>query len=862
MIGKVVSHYRILQKMGGGGMGVVYKAEDLKLRRTVALKFLAPELTRDDDAKKRFLHEAQAASALDHPNICGIHEIDETPEGQLFIAMTCYDGESLKDRIARRRIDVEEAFQIAFAVAQGLGCAHASGIIHRDIKPANVMITSDGFVKIIDFGLSKLLGRSRVTGSGTTLGTVAYMSPEQARSEEVDLRADLWALGAVLYEMLTGRLPFRGEIDQAVVYSILNEALEPIRNLRPEVPEACVAIVEKCLAKDPKDRYQSADEFSQAVHDAARALGWGESFTTGGVRAVSVVRPAERRRRVRPVFLVAAAAVLVMALLTWRPWEGSSPYSTEIRLAVIPLDRVGDTPSQALVDGLSQAVSVEFDRASRHHHSMWVMPFARVLEDRPSDSERVASAFGVNRVVSGVVQKYRSGYRLSLSMSDATRMTEIASRSVLFSLDSLQVLPAQIGRAVTGMLGMPAHDETLETIVGPWPDSAPACRGLLEGMGYCQRYANTASLDSAYAVLGRTADTEPESAAVLAALGYCHYARFYASRDMAELEAAEPLLSRAVELDSTYEAACLYRARVLAALGRQDEAITLLRRVIARSPSGIDAYQDLGSVFTQQQRYGEAEAVYKDLVAVHEDYFHGHWRLGWLYSVMDRPALEASAQERAHELAPDDFRTLNSLGICYSESGNWKSARECWERAFLIRPSCANSSNIGLMMYYEGRFADSARYYKYALEYCDTTDYVYWGNLAGALYWADGMHDEGVDAYHKSIRLAEARLAETPDDEITIARLADFYAMVGDDANARRMIDLSSGADGMEVYFRIACAYASLGDNARAIDFIGKAVRDQYPVHEIEREPLFRDLVKDPSLRAVLETAQEDQSTR
>ncbi|MDH5626929.1 MAG: serine/threonine protein kinase, partial [Candidatus Krumholzibacteria bacterium] len=286
MIGHIVSHYRVLQKLGGGGMGVVYKAEDLKLRRTVALKFLAPELTRDEDAKKRFLHEAQAASALDHPNICSVHEIDETPEGQLFIAMTCYDGESLKERIARRGLDVEEAFQIAFAAAQGLGRAHASNIIHRDIKPGNIMITADGFVKIIDFGLSKLIGRSRVTGSGTTLGTAAYMSPEQARSEEVDGRTDIWSLGAVLYEMLTGRVPFRGEIDQAVVYSILNETPEPIRKLKPDVPDACVAIVDKCLSKDPEKRYQSAEDFCVAVFEAGKKLGWGDSFATGGVRAV------------------------------------------------------------------------------------------------------------------------------------------------------------------------------------------------------------------------------------------------------------------------------------------------------------------------------------------------------------------------------------------------------------------------------------------------------------------------------------------------------------------------------------------------------------------------------------------------
>lgn len=216
MIDKIVSHYKITEKLGGGGMGVVYKARDLKLDRFVALKFLPPHLSSDENAKKRFIQEAKAASALDHPNICTIYEIDETSDSQMFIAMACYDGETLKKKIERGPLDLPAAVEYAIQTAQALVKAHSSGIIHRDIKPANIMVTGEGTVKVVDFGLAKLGSDVKMTGSGVTLGTAAYMSPEQLRGEVADHRADIWALGVVLYEMLCGRTPFAGDYPQAL----------------------------------------------------------------------------------------------------------------------------------------------------------------------------------------------------------------------------------------------------------------------------------------------------------------------------------------------------------------------------------------------------------------------------------------------------------------------------------------------------------------------------------------------------------------------------------------------------------------------------------------------------------------------
>ncbi|MBN2030638.1 PD40 domain-containing protein [bacterium] len=280
MIDKTISHYRILEELGRGGMGIIYKAEDTKLKRIVALKFLPPELTRDPEAKERFVQEAQAASAFDHPNICNIHEIDETADGQLFIAMASYEGESLKKKIERGPLTLEESVDIAMQVTNGLTKAHERGIVHRDVKPANIFITRDNMIKILDFGLAKLRGQTKLTKAGTTLGTASYMSPQQARGQEVDHRTDIWSLGVVLYEMLTGHLPFHGEYEAAIVYSIVNEEPESAQKYRPNISSELLHILNRSLEKNPEERYQNVHDIvidlkrvkKEIVHVSHRAL--------------------------------------------------------------------------------------------------------------------------------------------------------------------------------------------------------------------------------------------------------------------------------------------------------------------------------------------------------------------------------------------------------------------------------------------------------------------------------------------------------------------------------------------------------------------------------------------------------------
>ncbi|UCH83208.1 MAG: serine/threonine-protein kinase, partial [Candidatus Latescibacterota bacterium] len=302
MIGKTIAHYKILERLGEGGMGVVYKAEDTKLKRDVALKFLPPEMTREPDAKERFIQEAQAASALDHSNICTIYEVNETGDGRMYIAMACYSGQTLKEKIAAGPLAVDEAVDFAGQIARGLGKAHEKGIVHRDVKPANIFVTDDGEVKIVDFGLAKLAGQARLTKTGTTVGTVAYMSPEQARGEDVDHRADIWSLGVVLYEMLTGRPPFQGGHEQAVIYSIVHHEPAPMSQLRSGIPPGLQDVVTRAIQKERGSRYDSMTAFgkdlSRSTHKTAE--------TPGSADAGS------RMRKYIPYAILVAAFVVIL----------------------------------------------------------------------------------------------------------------------------------------------------------------------------------------------------------------------------------------------------------------------------------------------------------------------------------------------------------------------------------------------------------------------------------------------------------------------------------------------------------------------------------------------------------------------
>ncbi len=318
MIGETISHYKILEKIGEGGMGIVYKAEDMKLKRIVALKFLPSNALGTEEEKARFIREAQAAASLNHPNIATIYEIDEV-EGEIFIAMEYIDGQTLKEKINSGPLKIKEAVKIACQVADGLNAAHEKGITHRDIKSANVMLTEKGQAKIMDFGLAKMAARTGLTKEGTTLGTIAYMSPEQSRGEHVDHRSDIWSLGVVLYEMVSGQLPFKGEYETAMVYSILSVDPEPLTALRTGVPIALDGIAAKAMAKEPDARYQHVDELPVDLKAIdLKSIDTSKILTTT-ITEKTVPQPSRWRRAVpwKIVVPMLVVSTIITAVAVW-----------------------------------------------------------------------------------------------------------------------------------------------------------------------------------------------------------------------------------------------------------------------------------------------------------------------------------------------------------------------------------------------------------------------------------------------------------------------------------------------------------------------------------------------------------------
>ena len=420
----IAGKYSILEEIGHGGMGVVYKADDIKLKRSVALKFLPPHLMDSPELKERFLIEAQAAAALNHPNICVIHEVGESEE-RPYIAMEYVEGETLRERVRKGPLKTEEALDIAAQVAAGLGEAHHKGIVHRDIKSANIMVTNKGQAKVMDFGLAKLRGGSSMTKSQTTLGTVAYMSPEQARGRDLDQRTDIWSLGVVLYEMLSGKLPFRGDRDQAVIHSILHEAPESLKIVRPKLRPELAQIAGQALAKKPAERYQTMEEFRNDLEAIAEGL---KPLKARPVRRIFGLRTAY----VYASFIVVLGLLFGLNVVGLRNrLLGRAAAAPTIRLAVLPFENLsGDPQQEYFSDGMTQEMIMQLGRL--HPESLSVIARSSVLRYKKTNTpiDQVGRELNVGYVLEGSVQREGTRVRITAELIKVQGQSQLWSDSM------------------------------------------------------------------------------------------------------------------------------------------------------------------------------------------------------------------------------------------------------------------------------------------------------------------------------------------------------------------------------------------------------------------------------------------------
>ncbi len=614
MIGKTVSHYKIIEELGRGGMGEVYLAEDTKLHRKVALKFLPSEFTRDPAAKERFMHEARAASALDHPNICNIHEIDETDDGRTFICMAYYEGVPLKERLAQGPLGLEEAIDTALQIGTGLERAHESGITHRDIKPANIMVTDRGEVKIVDFGLAKLGGTTKLTKEGTTLGTVEYMSPEQARGAEVDHRTDIWSLGVVLYQMIAGRPPFEREYEQAVMYAIMNDDPEPVTALRTGVPLEIDRILGKALAKNPDERYQVVGDLLVDLRAVRRQI-------EAGHRAP---RPTVPRKTGTPkwIYISAAAVVIVIAAVLLRGFLLTGRTDAIDSIAVLPLDNISqDSEQDYFVDGMTEVLIAHLARIK----SLKVISRTSVMryKDHEKSLPDVARELDVDAIVEGSVMRAGDRVRITAQLIDARTdehlwantfdrdlkdildlQSEVAqniAREIKISLTpreetrlagSQQIDPAAHEAYLRGRYhwnkrtkdGIERSIEYFEEAIRIDPDFALAHAGLADAYIVLADWGHILPREG-YAkgkeIALRALELDPD-------LGEAH-ASYAAALKLLDYrwEDSEREFRRALELNPNYATAHQWYAELLNHLGRFDEAIAMNERALELDPLSL-----------------------------------------------------------------------------------------------------------------------------------------------------------------------------------------------------------------------------------------------------------------------------------
>jgi serine/threonine protein kinase/Tfp pilus assembly protein PilF/TolB-like protein len=877
MIGTIVSHYRIQEKLGAGGMGVVYKAEDLRLGRMVALKFLPEDSARDTQTLERFKREARTASALDHPNICTIYEIDED-QGHSFIAMQLLQGATLQQRIGDKPVPVEQALDWALQITDALQAAHVKGIVHRDIKPANVFITEErNQAKILDFGLAKLIapevssandatlstGR-QLTRAGAAIGTVAYMSPEQARGDTLDARTDIFSFGVLLYEMVTGRQAFSGPTWAVTVHAILGQAPVSLSESVPGLPLRLQQIIDKALVKNRDLRYQTATEVHADLLQLKKQVDSGKSLKK--VRAPSKWAwqnwSAGRRREATLaalVIVITAAGILGWQLSTRNRSQAvgvptASAVPDRRSLAVLPFAAVANDPKlTAFGKGLLEDVAAKLSQLSANH-DVEVVP-ARTLEDKNIATLADAKKeFGVNLGLTVSIEQANDLVRAAYSLTDAKSGKNLAGDSITAPVSDLFTIEDKLTNGVAAALQLPLRSEEKQAL-GVHSTSFPeAYQYFVQGRGYLQESRKPETLTSAEIVFKQALKIDPNYGEAEAGLGETYWHRYDLTKQKQWIASAQQACTKAVDLGNAGAEGHICLGLMENGTGQYEKAAEQLQQAVQLEPTNDRAYRSLADAYQHLGLINKAEETYKRAISVRPQYWRGYSFLGAFYEAQADYGQAAQMWRQATVLDPESYTAFNGLGASLLYLGKDDEAVQALEKSIALRPGYNAYSNLAIAQFQLHKFKDSVRDYLEALK-LDASDYEIWGNLGDSYYYS-GETALAEQTYRKAITMAEARLKVNSKDASVMSDLASYHAMLGHREQALNYLDhsLQFGQSNKDLLLNAAVVYNQLHETGPALEWLGKALAAGYSRPVVATGAFFDNLHGNPRYEALMQT--------
>jgi len=864
LTGTSVGRFRIRTRLGGGGMGEVYEADDTLLQRSVALKRIAPKLRADQLYRKRFLREAQHASRLTNPHIAGVYDVLQE-NGEMFVVMEYVEGHTLRQRFAEP-MSLEQFLAIAVQCVAALVAAHERGIVHRDIKPENVMLSRSGQVKVLDFGVAKLLprGEEAVTletqaaasaasleiDAGGLSGTPAYMAPEVLLEKEVDHRADLFSLGIVFYEALTGRHPFRASGWVATSTRILHENPPPPSQFNSKIPAELDRIIAKMLGKDPAERYATAADMLVDLRAVQRMLGMPVTLPT------LVERLGSRRK-----WLAGAALVFIVTLAVGlsppaRRWVSSlfRPVLPDPKnLAVLPFRVIGGGPeSQAFSDGITETLTAKLTQLTATHN-LQVVPAAELRGRKALTTADARREFGISLVLEGTLQYSGDKVRVNYALVDAAALRQLRSGTITEDLSDPFSVQDKVVEAAVTMLELQLAPQERQNFESHGTQSAGAYEFYIQGRGYLQDYDKPENIDHAMDVFERALALDRNYALAHAGLGEAFWRKYESRKEKTLVDSARQHCEVALVEDPKLAAAHACLGIVYNATGEYGKAAAEFERALALEPTSDAAYRGLAFAFEQQSKPAEAEKTYRRAIELRPNYWAGYSWLGAFYSRQAHYAEAERMFQQAAALAPDNVRVLSNLGAIYVMQGKYPEAISALERSVSFRPTAGAYSNLATAYFYQRRFADAAQTYEGALK-LEQRNLTLWRNLAEAYYWTPRKRPEAARACVQAIALARDQLQVNPRDLDVLGNSAYCYAVSGDPKRARDSLGLALkiAPNDSDLHFQAALVHMEAGQASQALAWLEKAVRGGYSASKVRDTPSFDSLRENPRFQELL----------